>query len=137
MSMSGGCKCNNIQIIWHTVDHSLVPRACQCDYCLLKSAAYVSRSGTRFEVLIQRSELHRTVRQGSNCAVFHECGNCDQLVFVTADIDGELFGALNANHLRNKFGFPDALTTTYSDQTAEQKRERWRLNWCCPVRMIT
>ena len=133
MSIAGGCDCNNIEITWHVVDYSLVPRACQCDYCLPKEAAYVTKSGTRVDVLIRNENFHKKVRHGSNSAVFHECSNCDQVIFVTSEVDGELYGALNANQLNNKFGFSAPVKANFSFQTAEQKRERWQQNWCHPV----
>lgn len=61
------------------------------------------------------------------------CESCDELVFVTADISGESFGALNANCMTNKFGFLAAIETDFSDQSAAEKLERWRKNWCHPV----
>jgi len=73
------------------------------------------------------------VRQGSEAAVFHECSNCGRVVFVTAEIDGELFGALNANQLSNKYGFAESVKLNFGAQSAAQKRERWRENWCHPV----
>jgi hypothetical protein len=133
MGMHGSCSCNNIEIAWQVIDHSLVPRACQCDYCLQKSAAYVCKSGTTFEVTIRSSTLHRALQHGSNSAVFHECANCGQFVFVTAEIQGELYGALNANLLNNKLGFSAAVNVNFSEQSAAQKQQRWRQNWCHPV----
>lgn len=135
MSIRGGCDCNNIQINWRNIDYSVVPRACQCDYCLARAAAYVAKSGTRFDASIRNESLHREIQHGSHCAVFHECAKCDQLVFVTAEIDGELYGALNANHLNNKLEFSAAVQRNFSAQTAEQKRERWHQNWCDAVLM--
>ena len=131
--LAGSCSCNNMRVNWHTLDHSLVPRACQCVYCLSRSAAYVSKSGTRFEVFIGNSDLHRTSRQGSNSAVFHECAYCNELVFVTASIESDQYGALNANCLNNTFGFGPARPVDYGGQSAQQKLDRWKLNWCCPV----
>lgn len=133
MSISGSCDCNNIKVTWHVFDYSLVPRACQCDYCFSKSAAYVTKEGTKLEVLIHNEKFHKKVQQGSNSAVFHECSNCNQIVFVTTEIEDELYGALNANHLNNRFGFSASVNTNFSSQTAKQKRERWRQNWCHPV----
>lgn len=130
MSMRGNCSCKDIQITWQLVDHSLVPRACQCNYCISKSAAYVSKSGSRFEVLISNHKQHNIIQHGSNSADFHECGNCGQVAFVTAEIDGELYGALNANLLHNNFGFAEAVKANFSNQSAEQKMERWQKNWC-------
>lgn len=133
MTLRGGCHCNNIQITWHVIDFSLVPRACQCDYCRARGARYVSKSGSRFEVSIRDSKLHRTIQHGSNSARFHECTNCDQLVFVTALIEGEMYGVLNAHQLINKAGFGTPVEADYSDQSATQKMHRWRQNWCHPV----
>ena len=133
MSIRGSCECKNIEVVWHTIDHSLVPRACQCGYCRSKEAAYVTKSGTRFEVVIHNEKLHTEVRHGSETAVFHECSYCGQVVFVTAEIDGELFGALNANQLSNKYGFAESVKLNFSAQSVAQKRERWRENWCHPV----
>jgi hypothetical protein len=135
MSISGGCDCNNIKITWHVVDYSVVARACQCDYCLSMSAAYVTKAGTKFEVLIHREKNHRKIQHGSNSAVFHECANCNRVVFVTAEIEDKLYGALNANHLNNKFGFSASVKANFGWQTAEQKRARWRQNWCHPIRI--
>lgn len=133
MSISGNCACNNIKVTWHVVDYSLVPRACQCDYCLSKSAAYVTKPATKFEVLIHNEKFHKKIQHGSNSAVFHECSNCNQVIFVTVEIEHLLYGALNANHLNNKFGFSNSVNANFSSQTAEEKQERWRKNWCCPV----
>ena len=133
MSMRGSRTCNNIEVTWHIVDYSLVPRACQCNYCISKTAAYVSKSGTKFEVIIRNSNLHRTIQHGSNNAIFHECSNCGQVIFVTVEIEDELYGALNANILNNKLGFSAPVQVNFSAQTTAQKQQRWRQNWCCPV----
>lgn len=133
MSVHGSCDCRNIELVWHTIDYSIVPRACQCEYCDGKSAAYVSKPGTRVDATVRNSRLYKIVQHGSNSAVFHECASCDQVIFVTTEIDGELYGALNANHLVNKFGFSSAVNVDYSSQSAQEKLARWQQNWCCPV----
>jgi hypothetical protein len=133
MVMKGSCSCNNIEIIWHVIDRSLIPRACQCDYCVSKSAAYVGKSGTRFEVVIHNESLHKTIRHGSGSALFHECANCKQLVFVTWEKADELFGVLNSVHMNNTQGFSTPLDVDFSSQTVEEKQDRWQKNWCNPV----
>jgi hypothetical protein len=133
MSMRGNCKCNNIEVVWHTVDYSIVPRACQCEYCLAKGAAYVCKSGTAVEVRVHKERLHRIIMHGSRNARFHECTNCGDVVFVTADIDGEVYGVLNALCMKNVLGFAAAVKMDFAGQTAEQKRDRWRQHWCHPV----
>jgi hypothetical protein len=134
LSITGGCRCNNLRVTWHTKDYSGVPRACVCDYCRARGAAYVSKSGTAVEVRIHNKRRHAIVTHGSHSAEFHECGACGDLVVVTAQIDGETYGALNARCLDNKHGFAAAVAIDYSGHTTEQKRLRWRQNWCSPVR---
>jgi len=135
MSMRGSCNCNNFEILWRTVDYSVVPRACQCEYCLARGAAYVSKSGTAIEVRVRNDNLHRIVTHGTGSAGFHECAGCGDLVLVTAAIGNELYGALNAGCMDNKLGFSEPVQTHFVSQTVAQRRERWRQNWCCPVRI--
>ena len=133
--MYGYCVCMNIELRWQLTDLCHVPRACQCSYCASKGAAYVSNPGSALEAIILNDSCYATVQHGSMSAVFHECTNCDTVVFVTAEIDGELYGALNANCFTNKLGFSTPVPTDFSTESAGQKRERWRKNWCAPVRI--
>jgi len=70
--------------------------------------------------------IYKKIQHGSNNAVFHECSNCNQVIFVTAEINGELYGAINANHLNNNRGFLTSVEIGVSSQAAIQKKERWR-----------
>ena len=135
MGMRGRCECGNIEVDWQVVDYSLAPRACQCDYCRERGAAWVSKSGSRFTATVHRPEQHRVATHGSGRARFHECTHCGQPVFVTAEIDGDLYGVLNAGCLRNPQGFPLPVEMDFSGQDPDQKRERWQRNWCGPVRL--
>lgn len=136
MTMQGSCTCNNFHVAWQTVDYSVVPRRCLCSYCKPRGVAYVTKSGTRVQVSIRYPALHNILRHGSEAAEFHECGNCHDLVLVTVDIQGEVYGALNANCLHNKQGFAPAVDTDFSDQGAAEKLQRWRQNWCHPVEIL-
>ena len=133
MSIRGSCACNNIQVVWHTVDRSLVPRKCQSSYCLLNRFSYVSKARTRFDVSIHREALHSIHQKVMGGAIFHKCENCGELVFVTSAIDGEIYGSLNANCLSNRSGFGTPVNANCDDQTAMQNENEWRQNWCHPV----
>ncbi|MEM9254435.1 MAG: hypothetical protein AAGA91_03250 [Pseudomonadota bacterium] len=134
MSLRGACSCKNFEVRWHTVDFSISPRACQCDYCISKGLAYVSKSGTSVEVIVHDQRGHALVRHGSGRATFHECDYCGDTVLVTVNIDDDLYGALNANCLVNPHGFAAARPMQFEYQTLEQKLSRWQQNWCCPVK---
>ncbi len=133
--MFGCCSCKNIEVRWQVDDLHFTPRACQCEYCKAKAAAYISVRNSNFEVMIHRSAQHRIIRQGTNQAAFHECTACGDLVFVTARIDDFDYGVLNAMCMKDALGFETAIPTNFSWQSALQKKERWRESWCCPVKI--
>jgi len=133
MSMRGNCRCKNINVEWQTVDFSVVPRLCQCEYCKAKGAAYVSKSGTSFKLRVHNESFHFIVKHGSESAKFHECKKCGDVVCVTAEIDGEIYGALNSLCMDNRLGFASGVEFDFTGQSASEKIERWRQNWCHPV----
>jgi hypothetical protein len=135
MALRGGCQCGNLQVVWKTVDYSVAPRACQCEYCRRHGAAYVSKAGTAFSAHIARPAQYRVVHHGSGMAQFHECSHCGELVFVTAQLNGDCYGALNAACLGNPLGFAEPVCVQLAAQTPEQKTQRWLETWCRPVRI--
>lgn len=133
MPLEGRCPCGNLTVHWQTVDYSVVPRACGCDYCRERGAAWVSKPGTRVRLGARSEGAWRTRRQGSGTAVFHECASCGAVLLVTVEVDGDRFGAVNARHLRNPHGFAASVATDVSGQGVADKLARWRANWCRPV----
>jgi hypothetical protein len=131
--MHGGCVCGNIRVEWGANDFSVTPRACQCGYCVAKNAAYVSRSGSIFRATIFDGAAHRVLGHGTHSAEFHECSRCDSLVFVTAHIDNTIYGVLNSKCFSDGTNFPPPQKISFDDETLEQRRGRWRNNWCYPV----
>ncbi len=130
MSIQGRCQCGNIKTEWNCFDYSMSPRACQCSYCRSKQAAYVSKPGSLFKLVIKDKKHHLKIKQGSETATFHECSYCNSLIAVTVEIDNTLYGILNAEHLNNKIEFSAAVETDFDGQSADQKQQRWQHNWC-------
>jgi hypothetical protein len=133
VTIRGSCGCNNISVSWKNFDFSLVPRQCGCDYCCIRGAAYVSKSGTVFGATIVKPHLHNVVEHGSRQAQFHECTFCRDIVMVTAVIQGTHYGALNVNCLQRRERFVAPVMVEFSGQEPQEKLERWRRNWCAPV----
>ncbi|MFA5548521.1 MAG: hypothetical protein WDA10_08285 [Porticoccaceae bacterium] len=131
--MRGGCRCGNIQLDWRSVDLSIVPRACACDFCRTRSVLWVGKAGTEVRVLIRMARHHRVLTQGTGTARFHECGHCDTLVLASCGIDGLCHGVLNANCLVNPAGFAAPVPLVLADEPLAERLERRRRNWCCPV----
>ena len=133
MSMRGSCRCNNIQLSWRNVDYSLVPRACGCQYCGPRGAAYVSKSGTQVTVTARKPKLVRQQRHGSQQATFYECAYCNDIVLAASTIDGETYGAINVQCLDRQSRFPPPVQADVCGQSPEEKLRRWRSNWCSPA----
>ncbi|MEO0973852.1 MAG: aldehyde-activating protein, partial [Pseudomonadota bacterium] len=75
-------------------------RACDCDYCCAREAAYLSAGDASIEV---RSDAGlRRDRQGSEQAQFLSCSACDSLMAVVCETDEGLIGAVNARWLRDR-----------------------------------
>ena len=137
MTIRGNCSCNNISLSWQNFDLSLVPRKCDCDYCRVRDAAYVSKSGTAVELTIRKADMYNVTRHGSKQADFHECTFCRDVVMVTAAIQGNLYGALNVNCLHGRERFVEPVVVDFSGQAPHEKLERWMANWCQPVRIVS
>ena len=133
MSISGGCSCGNIEFEWDVPECTCVPRACQCEYCLEKGAAYVTEPGSQLTVTVRDSDAHSISQHGAKIAQFHECSSCLQIVFVTVEISGSTYGAINAKALHNREGLEASVRLNFSIQSPQEKVSRWRKNWCHPV----
>lgn len=133
--MLGGCRCKNITFDWHIRDFSLVPRACQCNYCVSKNAAYVAKPGSKFSLTIMHAKIHHQHTQGSRSATFHECRLCHELVAVTCTIDGQNYGVINANVLAQRKRFPNAKAVqfTVKPKILADRLQQRKLNWSSPV----
>lgn len=128
------CRCKNIKIEWSIRDFSLVPRACQCNFCLSKNAQWLSKSGSRFELSINYRQHYRLTQQGTNTAYFHQCTHCGEFTAATAIIGKQRYGAINANCLNAPHRFADAKRVTPSSLDSALSRQNiWQQNWCSPV----
>ena len=70
-------------------------------------------------------------RKAQACPLVHRFGGEKRIKYIGDHlIRTETYGALNAHCLENKLGFSEPVKMDVAGQTAEQKRERWRKNWC-------
>ena len=128
--MYGRCHCGNVELHWQLVDHSLVPRCCQCDYCSTRALAWVSKSGTRLRATVHRSALYRTVTHGTQTAQFHECTYCDTTVLASSEVDGDDYAVVNALCVQTPKGFVPGRAVSFSNETLAHRQSRRKANWC-------
>jgi len=133
--MKGHCRCRNISLDWQTVDQSLVPRRCGCSFCLARDLTWVSKAGTRLRVTVNNPRYHELLRQGTETAEFHRCSYCDQVVFASSEINGDLFAVISAASLHNPAGFAEPVLADFDGEPVGDRLDRRRRNWCGPVRI--
>ncbi|CCN69383.1 hypothetical protein [Vibrio nigripulchritudo] len=129
MEYTGSCECGSNRILATLPKpiESYEARACQCDFCVPRGAAYLSDpAGTLF---ISASNL-KSQSQGAGLARFWVCQQCDSLVAVTYDFEGKIKGALSISALSSDL--QTRIKVTHASPhllSAEVKTQRWRSLW--------
>lgn len=131
----GSCYCGNITVTVKTPNEgsdpftATVPRECDCDYCTMHGAAWVSTPDAVLEVEIQNEAAINLFEQGSDTARFWLCQRCGVVPAVTCDIDGSRKGAVNANCMLERAELPTARKSSPKELSAEDKKDRWSDLW--------
>ncbi|MDG1818723.1 MAG: hypothetical protein P8H31_02730 [Porticoccaceae bacterium] len=127
--MKLSCGCKNIQIDWDVKPQDFIARSCGCDYCGENAAEYVSDSSSSFSFKVKNPSDHLVIQHGHKTADFHECKNCGA-AFVSCEIDGDLYGVINAKVMGLNDYAIDSVLKDYSTETISMRLERRKKNWC-------
>ncbi|MGC3981875.1 MAG: hypothetical protein QM808_11485 [Steroidobacteraceae bacterium] len=133
---SGGCHCGNIKIdLDLSVDvFTYHPRACDCDFCRMHGAAWLSDAQGSMRVRIKDSNERGAYRQGSGQAEFMLCRTCGVLVCVMHRVGEQLHAAVNTKVLSGiEFGVEQAASP--KKLSAQEKAQRWQDLWFADVRI--
>ena len=138
-TLHGGCHCGQIrtQIELPRPAASYAPRACDCDYCRMHAAAYLSDPAGRLTLLVRNTTDLGRYRQGAGIADFLLCRQCGVLVAVTYTEAGRTWATVNSLALH---GAPDfAAATPVSPRTLgpAEKVARWKAVWFADVVLRT
>ncbi len=125
----GSCHCNQVelQLTLPKPLQKYEPRACDCDFCMQRDVMYLSDPLSHLSILSTINLIHS--KQGSEQAQFLSCVNCEQLVAVVSEIDGELRGAINAECLNDSSLMAKPISVNPQSLNPSEKRERWAQNW--------
>jgi hypothetical protein len=133
--LSGGCHCGNLKLkmtLSRAAD-TYDPRACDCDFCIPHSAAYVSDPQGSLAIQMEDSSRLARYRQGSGQAEFLLCSGCGVLVGVVYEAEGRLYGAANARAFEGGAPFGPPGTASPKRLTPDEKSARWRTVWFSQV----
>jgi hypothetical protein len=135
--ISGRCHCGNItlQVALTDSPQTYRPRACDCEFCRMHGAAYISDPDGSLVFSVTEPRLTTRYRQGSGEADMLLCGRCGVLVGALYAGAGHQYGVVNARVLEETaLGLPE--TVSPKALPANAKVERWQRLWFRDVQGI-
>jgi hypothetical protein len=130
-ALSGSCHCGNIRLDLQLTraPADCQPRACDCDFCRMHGASYVSDSAGTLQLRIRDPEATGRYRQGSGRAELVLCRNCGVLIGAVCAIEEQLYGTVNARVLDAYAQFAAAQTVSPRTLSESDKVRRWQQLW--------
>ena len=136
--LRGSCHCGQLGVELSTARElsGISPRACDCSFCQMHGAAYVSDPAGRLSVFENKPGALRIYRQGSMRAQFLMCANCGVLVAVIMEEAEHLYGAANAACLDGRRAFAAPVPVSPQLLGPEEKVSRWQQAWVADVLVV-
>lgn len=130
-TMIGGCYCGNITVKLETETPAseMTPRACDCDFCTIHGAEWISTPAASLEIEIQNEAAINLFSQGSESARFWLCQRCGVVPAVTCDMGDHRIGALNKRAMLDLKKFPATEPASPKNLPTEEKKARWEGLW--------
>ncbi|WP_289083261.1 hypothetical protein [uncultured Spongiibacter sp.] len=128
-ALSGRCHCGDIAVSMQLsgAAERYSPRACDCDFCRLHGASYLSDPKGQLRFTVQSGAVLNRYRQGAEEADMLLCGRCGVLVGACYEREGERYGVVNAAVLPPLFAAPQPVSP--KQLSADEKVARWQQLW--------
>jgi hypothetical protein len=110
---------------------------CDCDFCRLHGAAYISDSEGTLRIRVEDEEALTTYRQGSRQAEFLMCRRCGVVLGVMYRTDQQSYAAVNARTLGASAAFGPDQAVSPKALAADEKARRWRELWFSRIDGLT
>ncbi len=136
--LQGQCHCGTIslRVGLTTPLASYRPRVCDCDFCRLHGAAYISDAEGSLEIRISDPGLIEHYRHGSRTAEFLICQRCGVYVSALYRDAAQVLGVVNVRALDTTAEFGSAQPISPRSLSADDKAARWRMLWFPAVELI-
>lgn len=128
-ALSGRCHCGDIAVSVQLsgAAERYSPRACDCDFCRLHGASYLSDPKGQLRFTVQPGAVLNRYRQGAEEADMLLCGRCGVLMGACYERDGSCYGTVNSAVLPPVFAAPQPVSP--KQLSADEKTRRWMLLW--------
>lgn len=137
-TLRGGCHCGAVRIALATTlePATTAPRACDCSFCRMHGAGWISDPAGQLEVVAPDGAL-REYRQGSGIARFLLCTQCGVLVAAVFGHEGRTYGVANAASLDGRDAFAPPVPASPQQLGRDEKIARWLRLWVPDVALRT
>lgn len=134
---SGACHCGNIsyQLSSRLDWKKLVPRQCQCSFCMKHNNRYLSDPASRLQVTIGQQPVSY-YRFGHQLADFMVCGCCGVMPMVSSVIDGRRYAVININTLEPAQEYSAVVPVDHDGEGLDTRLQQCRENWIADVTII-
>lgn len=135
---AGGCHCGNVRYTLNSdvPVSSWTARFCDCSFCIRQGGLYASHPTASLTVGVEKPERLGRYRFATASADFCFCLTCGVFVYITSEIDGQLFGLVNMNSLDERpQEFAQAPVMSFEEEQPEERLQRRRKNWIAKVQI--
>ena len=132
--LAGGCHCGNIAVsVELTRDPgSYSPRACDCEFCRMHGAAWVSDPQGSLLIRMRDERGIGRYGQGAGIAEMLLCRNCGVLAAALWRTE-RLYGVVNCCALEARAAFAATQVVSPRHLSADAKTSRWQEVWFAEV----
>lgn len=135
--LEGACHCRAIRVALNVAEGTaqLSPRHCGCDFCQKHQGLYVSAPDGELEIAIADEGAVNRYAFGHKTAEFLVCKTCGVVPSVISEIDGRLYGIVNANALEPPLSVDESQipTADYGAETEADRLGRRKQRWISKV----
>ena len=131
-TINGSCHCGNLQAKLTTdkKPEEMWLRACQCDFCRSHNMRSLSDPEGRMEMQVADGAKVNRYHFGLGMVDFLICKGCGNYIGAVQEVDGQLYGIMNANLTENRgVQFGEADIRHYEEETGEERSTRRKAVW--------
>jgi hypothetical protein len=135
--LTGGCYCGNLRYQLETASRCLELRHCRCDFCRRHGAIGAAPRDGRLRIRVRYPDRVSHYRFGTLTAETLICTTCGVGAAILSEIDGRLYGVVNARTL-DGFELPaDVPEVSFEGETLRERLERRKRGWIADVALLT
>lgn len=131
-TINGSCHCGNLKATLTTekAPEDMWLRACQCDFCRSHNMRSLSDpEGGMVMSIADEAKVNR-YHFGLGMVDFLICKCCGNYIGAVQEVDGQLYGIMNANLTENRGAqFGEADHRHYEQETGEERSARRKAVW--------